>query len=473
MDAVEPSRPAAGATPSAVVAVAACVALAAGSLGLPSAPGYDAWSWLQWGREVASLQLATEGGPAFKPLPVTVAAALAPAGSAAPELWLLITRAAALLGALVAGRLAWHLAGGSATAAVAGALGVLLCSGWATGVGGGGVEGPLILLALLACERALAGRPGAALGLGSAAALLRPEAWPFLGLYAVLAWRHHVSLRRWIAAGAVAIPACWLLPEALAAGDPWRSAARATVPNPGAPALSAYPALESLRRATMLPLAPLALAGLAAGVLGLAGALGARRAVAGDARRAAIGVLGLAGLAWVALVAAMSELGFSGEERYALPGAAVLSVAGAAGLGALGRRHRGAAALAVAAALAPFALARAGDVALELRRSADAARLAGDLEAAVAAAGGRSRVLACGRPYVGPYRGSLLAWQLDVAKRQVRFAPRPPAVVFRSRLVAGAAITPRLPPGGYEPLARTERWEVVAACWPPRPLAVR
>jgi hypothetical protein len=42
--------------------------------------------------------------------------------------------------------------------------------------------------------------------------------------------------------------------------------------------------------------------------------------------------------------------------------------------------------------------------------------------------------------------------------------------VFRSRLVPGAPIAPGLPPGGHETLARTERWEVVAAC---RPLAAR
>jgi hypothetical protein len=39
-----------------------------------------------------------------------------------------------------------------------------------------------------------------------------------------------------------------------------------------------------------------------------------------------------AGFAWIGLVAVMAQAGFSGEPRYALPGAALVSIAGAAGL---------------------------------------------------------------------------------------------------------------------------------------------
>ena len=45
--------------------------------------------------------------------------------------------------------------------------------------------------------------------------------------------------------------------------------------------------------------------------------------------------------------------------------------------------------------------------------------LARDLGGAVRAAGGREAVLACGRPYVGPYRGPLMAYALRVTKRTV------------------------------------------------------
>ncbi|MBA2240545.1 MAG: hypothetical protein H0W09_04780, partial [Solirubrobacterales bacterium] len=39
-------------------------------LAFPPAPGYDPWTWLLWGREVAGGGVSTVGGPAFKPLPV-------------------------------------------------------------------------------------------------------------------------------------------------------------------------------------------------------------------------------------------------------------------------------------------------------------------------------------------------------------------------------------------------------------------
>jgi len=455
-----------GSAPIGAVEVLVCAGLAALSLVVSAAPGYDAWSWLQWGREVARLELFTDGGPAFKPLPVAITALLAPAGGAAPELWLLLSRAASLLGVVVAARLARRLSGGSVLAGVAGGLGVVLCSGWLAVVAGGGAEAPVILLGLLACERGLSGRPGPALALGFGAALMRPESWPLLGLYAAWAWRREPSLRRWIIAGAAALPACWLGPEILASGDALRSGQRATVPNLGAPALAPRPALASLERAAGLALAPLALAGAAAVALGIA-----RRVVSPrtESPIGPIAVLALGGLAWMVLVAVMSEVGFSGEERYALPGAAALGVAGAAALGWLATAVSGRAAALATAALAAVVLAsalgRAGEVSDAWGSVRDAAALTRDLESAVAAAGGAARVRACGRPFVGAYRGPMLAWHLDVPKARVGFLPRAPGVVFRSRLNSAAPISPALGPrAAFGPVARTARWEVVAAC---------
>jgi len=171
----------------------------------------------------------------------------------------------------------------------------------------------------------------------------------------------------------------------------------------------------------------------------------------------------LAGLAWILLVAAMSQAGFSGEGRYALPGAALVSVAGAVVLARLARGHGRAAAavllLVLLAAAAPR-LARLPDVHAGL---AHAAALDADLARAVAAAGGRDAVLACGRPYVGPYRGPLLAWHLDVQKRAVGFAPRAPGTVFRSALRAGGPVEPTAP-AGFAERARAGRWQVLARC---------
>ncbi|MCW3009926.1 MAG: hypothetical protein JWO90_330, partial [Solirubrobacterales bacterium] len=74
--------------PPVLVAAAAAV-LAALSLLLPHAPGYDPWAWLAWGRELAGGGLDTVDGPAFKPLPVLVDAGLwrLAGDTAAPTLW--------------------------------------------------------------------------------------------------------------------------------------------------------------------------------------------------------------------------------------------------------------------------------------------------------------------------------------------------------------------------------------------------
>jgi len=112
------------------MAVVACLAIAAVTLLLPSAPTTDPWGWIVWGREVAHLQLSTAigGAPSWKPLPVLVTTPLSLFGGAAPDLWLLFARAAGLLGLVAAYRLGWRLAGRAAGVVAAG--GLLLSSHW-------------------------------------------------------------------------------------------------------------------------------------------------------------------------------------------------------------------------------------------------------------------------------------------------------------------------------------------------------
>src|SRR5687768_5813263 len=88
-------------------AIAAAVAIGALSLlAVPAAPSYDAWSWLLWGRELSGFDLNTAEGPAWKPLPALICALLAPLGSLAPTVWVVLARAGAVAGALFAYRLA-------------------------------------------------------------------------------------------------------------------------------------------------------------------------------------------------------------------------------------------------------------------------------------------------------------------------------------------------------------------------------
>jgi len=312
----------------------------------------------------------------------------------------------------------------------------------------------VIALALGAATAWSAGRPGLALALGAACGLVRVETWPFLLAAAAVAWRREPRLRAPIAAAAVLVPAAWFVPELLGSGDALRSSDRAQIPNPGQPALADVPFLASLEDAAGLPLWPL---WIGVAVL-IAASVRARRATPALLPAAA-------GAAWLAIVALMAEAGFSGEARYAVPGAALVAVSGAVGLSALARRHPAAAA-AVVVAVAAAALPRLGDLDGVRREQAHQRALSSQLATAVAAAGGREAVLACGRPYVGRLRGPLMAYRIDVEKRVVEpdEAPSAPGMVFRSRLHTDDPVLPAVVPPGFVEVVRTAQWQVLAAC---------
>ena len=399
------------------------------------APSYDPWAWLLWGREVASGTLSTTDGPAFKPLPVAVCALLSVLGGAAPVAWVVIARTGTVLAVVLGFRLGRRL-GGSVAAGLAAAVGVALCGGLLRYTAAGAEPGWVIALALAGVQAWRAGRFRAALACGVACALLRVEAWPFLLAAGVVLWRRRPQDRWLLGACAAAIPALWLVPELIGSGDLLRSGARARVPNPGQPALADVPALAALREAAALPLWPLWIGAVAA------------------LRIPAARPLLAAGLAWIALVAAMAQAGFSGEPRYALPGAALVAIAGAAGLT---RVPRPLLVLVLVVAAAP----KLADLPDLRRDQAWQRALAADLRTVIARAGGREAVLACGRPYVGELRGPLLAYHLDVEKRRVGFVPRPPGTEFRSRLERDAPVEP---PATFAPRASAGRWEVRATC---------
>ncbi len=395
------------------------------------APTYDPWMWLLWGREAASLSLNTLEGPAFKPLPVAVCAGLSLLGPAAPVAWVLLARA----GAVVAVSVAYRAAGALAAIAVA------LTGAFVAYAASGAETGWTTAFALLAVFAWRDGRERAAIGCGVACALLRVEAWPFLLVAGVVAWRRRPELRTLLVVCAVAVPALWLVPEWLGSGDITRSGERARVPNAGQPATAAVPALAALREAAALPLWPLWI-----------GAFFTPRRL-----RPVL----FAGLAWIVLVAVMAQAGFSGEPRYSLPGGAGVALAGAAGLLELARRRAAYAALVVVALLVAAAPKLAGLPDLR-REQAYQRALDADLRRVIVAAGGRTALLDCGRPYVGHFRGPLLAYRLEVEKRRVAFEPRAPGVVFRSRLRADSPIEPPAP--GFRPRARVGHWSVLVRC---------
>ena len=233
-----------------------------------------------------------------------------------------MARTGAVMAVLLASRMGRRLAGGSVVAGALAAAGVALCGEYFAYATFGVVTGLVPALALGGVEAWRAGRRRAALACGVGCALLQVESWPFLIAAGVVLWRQRPQDRALLAGCAVAVPALWFVPELFGSGDLLRSAERARIPNPGQPALADVPALDSLREAALLPLWPLWVGVIALVPIAVRGGSSARAPIA----------LAAVGLAWMTIVAAMAQAGFSGEPRYALPGAALVAVSGAVGL---------------------------------------------------------------------------------------------------------------------------------------------
>ena len=104
-----------------VLIIVGCLAVSALTLLAPSTPTYDPWAWILWGREIAHLDLVTEGGPSWKPLPIFFTVPFSLFGQdLAPYLWLWVARAGGLLGCVMAYRMAFRFVGGRIYGALAG-----------------------------------------------------------------------------------------------------------------------------------------------------------------------------------------------------------------------------------------------------------------------------------------------------------------------------------------------------------------
>ena len=407
------------------------LALAAVSLLLPFSPVYDAWAWVVWGRELAGFDLDTSGGPSWKPLPAIAAMPLSALGDAAPDAWLLLARAGWIAALAIAALLAWRLAGDRPhgeriAAAVIALLGLALLADvitpWQRQFTGGFSEPLLVALVLAAVERGLAGRRLTALVLGTTAALIRPEVWPFLLIYAVYIWRRR-ELRWAVLASLGTVALLWIAGDLLGSGDVLTGADRARA-NDG----EALPeAFQVLGRALVLPLA--ALWAGAAFSLGMAIRDGDRRIVA----------LAGAALAWILLVAVMAAGGYAGLPRFLAPAAAIWTVLGAVGIAraagitvAALRGERGRLGLVAAGMLAVSV------VALGAQAIQRAARIDDDLQVArdnserqealfeLVESAGRERLTACGPPVISLiYEESALAWQLELPMSEIYVSRAP------------------------------------------------
>ena len=425
----------------------AALVLAAASLLLPWALAFDPQAWVVWGRDAGRLALDTSGGPSWKPLPVVVTTPLALTGDPAPALWLIVARAGGLLALAGAWVLAARIGGGAAGAAAAAVM--ALSPWWLFNTALGNSEGLLAAAVLWAVLAHLEGRTRAALALGTAAALLRPEAWPFLGLYGLWLWRHDRTARVALVAAGAVVPLLWLGPDVLGIGGAL-SASRAArgEPSLGSAALEQVPGLAVLADAVSLLTVPAAIAAVAGVVVG---------------PRLARVLAGAAG-AWIAIVAVMAQAGYAGNPRYLVAAMAYGCVLAGAGAALLVRRAPAAAAAALALAVGAVTLGDLRDQVSDVGARADRRAALFEL---VAAAGGRDALVACARIRTAPDVRPLVAWELDVSMLGIDRPPEAPAVLVRWSPHGGGPVEPALP-DGFRLLGRAPFWEAWAACRVPR-----
>ena len=467
-----------------VAIVAGSLLLGALSLLLPSAPTYDPFAWIIWGREILHLDLNTVDGPSWKPLPVIVTTLTAPLGEASPFIWVAVAHA----GALAAVALAWLLAARIArnhAAGFAAAAALLLMPWWIRNGALGNSEGIMVALVFATVLAHLDGRRGWAFTWAIGAALLRPEVWPFLGLYVLFLLYEDRGRLAWIAGGLATLPVLWLGPELWGSGNAFRASDRAQNPNSDSPAFADNPALEVTKDA--LGAAPaLAVAGFAAAIaVAAAVVVTARRQAAGAPPRwterlpsrtdalAAL-VLGLLAAAWIALVAVMTVRGFSGNQRYLIVPVALIIVVGAVGLTWLVQAASTSALPAVATAVvalalgAAFVVPDADALGPTLRGVEYQADLYHDLGTLIDDAGGKERLERCGDLYTGPFLVPQVAWRMGVHGSDVSLRPRSPAVVFHVRTVERGYVAPPLNRAAEHVLARRGHWALTADCPPQR-----
>jgi hypothetical protein len=431
-----------------VAAVGACILLAIlSAIVLPTVPSYDPWSWIVWGRSVLDphLSFLTGGGPSWKPFPVMFTTIYGRFGGAAPTLWVITARAGGLLALVAAYRLGAKLVEGLGSAEVAkpiagvvAVIGILLTQDFFYYWYRGATEPILIAAALWSIDRLIAGKRIQAFVLLVVLSQMRPEAWPFLGLYGLWLWRREPKYRWLVAVGFVSIPLFWFVPTKIGSGQWFLAASHASSYNGH---LGSSPVIEALRRAYNLQVPPVVFGAVVAVVL----------TWFRERDRLTLALAGGA-VAWIAVVVAMVIDGYPGLERFFLPATAILCVLAGAGfarvavlavgwLGRVSRRvvsasERLAAAIAVAIALlaisVPLASSRIDGARTVEPTANQAVSILNQLSDAVKAVGGKSKVLPCKTSAVAINHSAqtALAWKLDTDMTRVGTSLRAPGVVF-------------------------------------------
>jgi hypothetical protein len=389
-------------------------------------PGYDPYGWLVWGYQTLHLSLDLGGAPSWKPLPYLFTIPYALAGRYELWLWMVTAVATSLAGSIFAGRIAYRLTGGQATAArpQPGGRYAPIAAALFAGVALLGLEDymhyilsaqsdPMIVTFCLGgIDMYLCGRHRWAFAFGVLGSLGRPEVWPFLGAFTLWAWFKVPQMRRMLLGGVVLIAFMWF-------GVPWITNGRPDIA--GQLALRSPRELHqnrvtgTLARFTELNYLPVWIAALGAVTLGL---LRRERVV----MSLAAGVI-----VWVIVEIAFAFHGFPALPRYMFEAGAVATVLAGVGVGwalsELPKLRRGAPTwlgvplvAVLVATLVPGAVGRARAERVDLRHERGRTNEVALLQTTINTLGGYRRLRSCGEPVTVVEYASALAWltHLDV-----------------------------------------------------------
>jgi hypothetical protein len=378
-------------------------------------PSYDGFGFLVWGKQVLHWNLNTDGAPSWKPLPFLFTLPYAVAGAGQMWLWMGTAVAGAVLGAVFAARVAFHLTGVGGDGVgrrfapyVAGAfagLGVLGINTYAHLVLIANSDALIVAALLAAIDCHLIGRRRLAFGMLVLASLGRPEAWVFAGLYGLwLMWTVRTpSMWLMVIGGLVFIPVFWFSIPALTSKSWFISGDLALNQQTVIHGNKIIGVVSRFRSLYELPMQ-------------LAGLIGVVLAVLRRDRSTLLIVA--AALLWLVIEVAFAYHGWSAVSRYMIEPAAVMIAVAGGGIGWLlsgGRtstvlRWAGpVVALGLIVWLAPDARSRVRNMRGLIEDSRHSAKMIDRLRTVIAQEGGPDVIKACGQPV------SLLGFQSTVA----------------------------------------------------------
>jgi hypothetical protein len=387
-------------------------------------PGYDPYGWLVWGKLLIHARLDTNGAPSWKPLPFLFTVPFALAGHYALWLWMITSVAVSLSGVVFAWRIAFRLTAAPPerryAAYVAGAFaGVMLLgiTDYTHFIFSAQSDTMIVALCLAAIDCQLSGRPRWAFWMWLLASLGRPEAWPFLALYVVWAWRTIPAMRRMMVVGLVLIPAFWFGIPALTAKSAFIAGSNA-LHSPRE--LHNNKIFGTIDRFFALHTAPLWIAALLSTALAL------------YRRQRFILLLAAGTVTWVVVEIAFALHGWPAVPRYLFEAVGVACVLGGIFVGRvildlpplLARIvprvspqpigwGTGVLVLLIAAAFVPAARSRLRVERTDLRHEQARAKEINRLSTAINRLGA-SRILACGQPKIPIGYQSILAWDMGI-----------------------------------------------------------